>query len=153
MCMKINLRVMTESEYDIFLVRSITEFAKGKEEAEGITPKAAMELSTRTFAELLPEGLSTPDNYLYSYTLEAKVVGNVWFAKRGDGCFIYELYLEENLRGKGLGKQLMALIDEEAKGLGFKTIRLHVFAHNKVAIKLYENTGYVPTNINMVKHL
>lgn len=151
--MKVELREMTAVEFDSFLSRSIIEYAKGKEEAESMTPEAAMELSKRTFAELLPKGLSSKDQYLYSYTLEDKTVGNVWIAKRGDGCFIYELYLDASLRGKGLGKQLMALIDQQALKLGFKTIRLHVFGFNKVAIRLYESTGYEVTNINMVKHL
>lgn len=151
--MKIELRKMTAAEFESFLVRSIAEYAKGKEQAESMRPEAAMELSKRSFAELLPEGLNSKDQYLYSYTIDQKVVGNVWLAKRGDGCFIYELYLDASLRGKGLGKQLMSLIDDEALRLGFKTIRLHVFGFNKVAIKLYENAGYEATNINMVKHL
>lgn len=151
--MKIELRNMSEVEYEKFLARSIVEFAKSKEEAEDMSAEAALELSNRTFHELLPSGLQTPDHYLYSYSLEDECVGNLWLAKRGDGCFIYELYLKAHLRGKGLGKQLMDLIDDKAKELGFKTIRLHVFGFNKVAIRLYESAGYSVTNINMVKYL
>lgn len=151
--MKIALRKMTASEFNVFLTRSIVDYAKGKEEAEDMSKEAALELAQKSFVELLPKGLETPENYLYSYTLEQNVVGNLWLAKRGDGCFIYELYLDASLRGKGLGKQLMSIIDSEAKRLGFKTIRLHVFGFNKVAIQLYKNAGYEITNLNMVKFL
>lgn len=151
--MKVEIRKMTELEFESFLARSIDEYAKGKEEAEDMTPQAAMELSKRSFAELLPEGLQTKESYLYSFTVDNNAVGNVWLAKRGDGCFIYELYLDAALRGKGLGKQLMSLVDDEAKRLGFKIIRLHVFGFNKVARRLYESCGYETTNVNMVKYL
>lgn len=151
--MKVEMREMSAAEYDKFLERSIVEYAKGKEEAESMTSEAAMDLAKRSFAELLPNGLETQDSYLYSYTLDGKAIGNLWLAKRGDGCFIYELYLDASLRGKGLGKQLMSLIDQQALILGFDTIRLHVFGFNKVAIKLYESAGYIATNINMVKKL
>ncbi|MBH49081.1 MAG: GNAT family N-acetyltransferase [Halobacteriovorax sp.] len=151
--MKIELKTMNQSEYESFMARSIPEYAKEKQKAEGLSDQAALELAQKTFSELLPYGLQTEDHHLYCFTLKDQSVGELWLAKRGDGCFIYELYLDESLRGQGLGKQLMALIDSEAKSLGFKVIRLHVFGHNKIATKLYQSCGYEITNLNMAKKL
>ena len=151
--MKIELKTMNQSEYESFMARSIPEYAKEKQRAEGLTAQAATALAKRTFEELLPHGLKSEDQYLYCFTLSGQSVGELWLAKRGDGCFIYELYLDESLRGQGLGKQLMGLIDSEAKRLDFKVIRLHVFGHNKIATKLYQSCGYEVTNLNMTKRL
>tara|TARA_R110000868_G_scaffold248282_22_gene504758 strand:- start:27403 stop:27858 length:456 start_codon:yes stop_codon:yes gene_type:complete len=151
--MKIELKSMTQTEFDSFMARSIPEYAKEKQIAEGLSAQAATELAEKTFSELLPQGLESEDQYLYCFTLEGLSVGELWLAKRADGCFIYELYLNEEYRGKGLGKQLMALIDSEAERLGFKMIRLHVFGHNKIATKLYQSCGYEITNLNMAKKL
>jgi RimJ/RimL family protein N-acetyltransferase len=49
--------------------------------------------------------------------------------------------------------QAMTKLEGEAKRLGLDRIGLHVFGHNSAARPLYEKLGYVPTNINMVKHL
>ncbi len=45
----------------------------------------------------------------------------------------------------------MKEIEIIAKKLGMNKIGLHVFGHNKVARRLYEQLGYEITNINMVK--
>lgn len=42
------------------------------------------------------------------------------------------------------------IIGEE---IGLKSIRLHVFGHNKIARRLYEKLGYIETNIKMKKVL
>ena len=47
----------------------------------------------------------------------------------------------------------MQLIEGQVKQLGFDAIKLHVFGHNKVAIKLYQSAGYVATNMHMMKKL
>tara|TARA_R110000868_G_scaffold127493_4_gene335193 strand:+ start:145 stop:600 length:456 start_codon:yes stop_codon:yes gene_type:complete len=151
--MKIELKKMNQSEYDSFMARSIPEYAKEKQTAEGLTPSEATELAQSTFSQLLPDGLMSKDQHLYCFTLDGRSVGELWLAKRGDGCFIYEIFLEAKLRGQGLGKQLMALVDSEATRLGFKVIRLHVFGHNKIATKLYQSCGYEVTNLNMAKKL
>ena len=55
--------------------------------------------------------------------------------------------------GSGLGKELMGLVDDEARKLGVSSIALHVFAHNQVARALYEKMGYRTTNLWMSKDL
>ena len=59
----------------------------------------------------------------------------------------------EAQRGKGYGKQLMLLIEEKARELGLKSLGLHVFAYNDVALKLYETVGYEVSSLNMRKNL
>lgn len=45
--------------------------------------------------------------------------------------------------GKGLGRQLMAVVEKKAVELGFTELDLKVSVDNPRAIALYEKTGYV----------
>jgi ribosomal protein S18 acetylase RimI-like enzyme len=47
----------------------------------------------------------------------------------------------------------MLAIEEKARELGLKSIELHVFAHNAVAMSLYERIGYKVKSQNMTKEI
>jgi RimJ/RimL family protein N-acetyltransferase len=52
---------------------------------------------------------------------------------------------EASFRGKGLGRHLLALVEDEARILGLSVLDLQVAAFNAVAIALYEKAGYRET--------
>jgi ribosomal protein S18 acetylase RimI-like enzyme len=62
--------------------------------------------------------------------------------------FIYELFVLDEYRGKGISKQLINTAVEQLKQEGYSEIRLSVFEGNK-AIKLYENLGFETRTISM----
>ncbi|CEG27188.1 GNAT family N-acetyltransferase [Bacillus sp. B-jedd] len=62
--------------------------------------------------------------------------------------FIYELFVLEDFRGKGISKQLMETGMDQLKNQGFSEVRLSVYAENQ-AIKLYEKLGFKPRTITM----
>jgi ribosomal protein S18 acetylase RimI-like enzyme len=62
--------------------------------------------------------------------------------------FIYELFVLDEYRGKGISKQLINTAVEQFKQEGYSEIRLSVFEGNK-AIKLYENLGFETRTISM----
>jgi ribosomal protein S18 acetylase RimI-like enzyme len=51
------------------------------------------------------------------------------------------------------GRALLSAVEAEAARLGLTRIGLHVFGHNRVAIRFYETSGYVVTNLVMAKDL
>jgi ribosomal protein S18 acetylase RimI-like enzyme len=53
-----------------------------------------------------------------------------------------ELYLVPEVRNRGLGGRVLALVDAEARALGMRRIFLEVERHNR-AIGLYRRAGYV----------
>jgi diamine N-acetyltransferase len=55
----------------------------------------------------------------------------------GRNAFVDEFYLEENFRGKGIGKKVMEYVTEEAKNLNIKALHLEVEQHNEKALNLY----------------
>ena len=62
-------------------------------------------------------------------------------AEVGGRCvFIEEIFLKENFRGRGLGKEIMAWMEGEYPEV--LRFRLEVTQVNKSAIRLYEKSGY-----------
>jgi ribosomal protein S18 acetylase RimI-like enzyme len=146
---------MTQIEYKVFLERTISEYAKDKVRAGDWAESEALERSRKEFLADLPQGIQTKNQYLYTLYDEDQSVGLIWLRANVDrptkDGFILELYVDEKQRGKGYGKQAMLLIEEKARGLGLKSIGLHVFGVNKVARNLYEAVGYEVTSVNMSK--
>ena len=62
--------------------------------------------------------------------------------------FLYELYVMQEFRGKGISKQLMKIAIEQLKSEGYPEIRLGVFAGNQ-AMNLYKQMGFSERNVTM----
>lgn len=62
--------------------------------------------------------------------------------------FIYELYVRQEFRGKGISKQLMTTAIDHLKLEGYPEIRLSAFVENP-AVQLYEKMGFSARNITM----
>lgn len=62
--------------------------------------------------------------------------------------FIYELYVTQDFRGKGISKHLMKSAIEQLKSEGYPEIRLGVFAGNQ-AMNLYKQMGFSERNVTM----
>ncbi|WP_413290754.1 GNAT family N-acetyltransferase [Bdellovibrio sp. HCB337] len=153
----IKLRKMTSEEYTEYRKFSVANYADEKQKGEGLTPEEALKVAQDSYERLLPQGLETPDQFLFSVIEDAtqKPVGMLWFAKKSQSgkiyAFIYDVVLNPEKRGQGLGKHLIALMEEEARALGCKSVGLHVFGHNTAAIALYEKSGFHTTNRMMKK--
>lgn len=106
------------------------------------------------YKNLLPEDTNTANNYLFTIRNEELNIGMVWLAKKEEHKgFIYDINIWQAHQGKGYGKLAMKQVEVIAKEIGMKMIGLHVFGHNKEARSLYEQLGYVETNIKMEKSL
>lgn len=153
----LKLRKMSEYEYANYLKESLPNYAEEKMKGEGLSKEDALKVAQDSYNRLLPQGLKTENQFLFSVTESAseKVIGTLWFAKKVEGtksyAFIYDILLSPEVRGKGLGKVIISLAESEVRKLGLKSMGLHVFGHNEVAINLYEKTGFRTTNRIMVK--
>lgn len=141
---------------------SVRDYAKDHVDAGNWTEGEALAKSEAQFRELLPNGVSTPGHFLYALEVPGsrEHVGLVWFeADRGPGSkhptsvFIFDLLVYEPFRGRGYGAAAMRLVEARARELGFDSISLHVFGHNRVALALYQKLGYEATNVLMTKKL
>jgi ribosomal protein S18 acetylase RimI-like enzyme len=62
--------------------------------------------------------------------------------------FIYELFVIEEFRGKGISKRLMRTAIDHLKQDGYSEVRLSAFAENQ-AINLYEKMGFNIRTVTM----
>jgi ribosomal protein S18 acetylase RimI-like enzyme len=105
-------------------------------------------------AKQLVEPLLKKDCYYLISTENNKLVGWILIGGSKDQFsnktigFIYELFVLDEYRGKGISKQLINTAVEQLKQEGYSEIRLSVFEGNK-AIKLYENLGFETRTISM----
>ena len=148
---------MTQTEFDAFLEQEIPEYAADNVRAGYWAESESLQKSREAFERLLPQGLQSKDQYLYSIYEGDEAVGVIWMRAEMErpvkSGLIYDLRVDGKFRGKGYGKQGVYLIEDKARELGLKSIGLHVFGYNTVARNLYEGIGYETTSLNMIKQL
>jgi ribosomal protein S18 acetylase RimI-like enzyme len=67
--------------------------------------------------------------------------------------FIYDIFVKEELRGKGIGKKLIEKAESYCRQRGYSRLSLMVSAHNQPALKLYASTGFKKDQIYMDKEI
>ena len=73
------------------------------------------------------------------------------FEYKGRIAFLDELFLSPKARGKGLGKQTLDFIEEQAKLYSVKIIYLEIESHNSIAQKLYLSKNYTIHNRGLMR--
>ena len=69
-------------------------------------------------------------------------VGLAPFPGLENTCEMQKLYLDEAVRGQGLGYTLVEKVEEEARKLGYRNIYLETHTNLAAAIHIYEKSGY-----------
>ena len=114
-----------------------------------------MERSRRLFVEFI-ENPYLGKAWLISF--DGKTVGYVIltfifnFEYGGRIAFVDELYVSENARGKGIGKETMKFLKSESAKLKLKLLYLEVEDHNVNAQQLYLSSGFEFHNRMIMKH-
>ena len=67
--------------------------------------------------------------------------------------YIDDLCVDENYRGRHIGKELYEYVIAFAKEQGFYNLTLNVWSCNESAMKFYEKLGLVPQKVGMEKIL
>ena len=153
-----HLRAMSTAEYDAWLEESIPAYAADKVASGQWTQAESLDLSRKENDELLPLGIATPDNHLYTIVDDQqKAVGMLWFAVKTKFdsriAYVFDLGVQEDRRREGHALGAMTALEAEVRRLGLSGIALHVFGVNAGARALYAKLGFEPTNINLFKPL
>jgi|GEM_PF-755446 len=138
---------------------AVAGYAQDNIDAGRWPAEGAMERSRADFDDSLPQGLSTPANYLFEILdgPGGARVGYLWFAvivKHGlRSAYVYDLEVHPDQRRQGHAKRAFEALEGRVAALGLNSIGLHVFGHNPGAQSLYRQLGYQVTGINMLKTL
>jgi len=155
----VKLIPMTKAEFQAYLEEDIRRYAEANVEAGYWHPSEALEKSRQVHEQLLPDGLATKNQHLFSIVDEAsdKKVGILWVNINIEApipsAFIYDFLIHEDQRGEGYGTQAMKSLEDWLQQKNIETVSLHIFANNKPALKLYEKTGFEITSLDMRKVL
>jgi GNAT superfamily N-acetyltransferase len=151
---------MHEDEWDAWYAWAMTEYADDLVRNESLTPEEALVRSAEEVDRLLTDGLATPGQHLL-VAEEAETgrrVGHLWFGPRTRNpdpavAWLYDIFVEESERGRGIGRAMMDLFEVEARAAGHRRLELNVFGDNPAAKHLYGAIGYVEMARQMGKDI
>ena len=151
------VRPMTSAEFESFRDRLVREYAAEHVRAGNWRREEAEARAAEQTDELLPKGAETPGVLLLmAETAAGEQVGHVWIGlerRQGPGAWIYSIEIAPGQRGKGYGRALLELAEQETARHGVDAIGLNVFGPNTVARNLYESAGYETVSLQMHKQL
>ena len=156
--MAVTLRRASAEEFEGWSAALLSAYVDEIVESGSMSREAAEEKGRRDDAELLPQGVATPGQSIFRVEADGKPVGWLWLAlqhpraESGVG-FIYDITLDEAVRGRGYGRAAMLLAEEEARRNGLHALALNVFGHNARARSLYASLGYRETSVQMRKDI
>ena len=100
--------------------------------------------------DALFELFNTPGSYYYIATIDNKVVGGAGIFPTENlpkgTCELVKLYLHKDVRGTGLGKQLLNTAMQWAKENGYTQVYLESMPELSKAVTIYENIGFQRIN-------
>lgn len=106
----------------------------------------AVDLWFQNFEEelrTLPGAYAPPTGRLYTVEVDGDLAGCFALRPLGeDGCEMKRLYLWEGFRGRGLGRLLANRVIEDAKAIGYRSMRLDTLPQMAEAIHLYHALGF-----------
>jgi len=154
----VTLRHPSAEEYEGWSAAQLDTYVNEIVASGSMSREAAEEKGRRDQAELLPGGLATPGQLIVRVEADGQPVGWLWLALRNPRVevgvgFIYDLVVDEALRGRGYGRATMKLAEEEARSNGLHALALNVFGHNTAARALYSSLGYRETSVQMRKQI
>ena len=135
----LTFRDITAADHDLILPM-VADFYR----TDAVDHEVPVEIMERSFA-----ACADPDEPLLRGVLVSRgeeAVGYVYLtfcysAEVGGRCvFIEEIFLKEQFRGMGLGREIMDWMEREYPEV--RRFRLEVTQVNKSAIRLYEKSGY-----------
>jgi GNAT superfamily N-acetyltransferase len=149
--MSLGLRPLEQAEVDALAPEIERGYAEDIRSNGGLSEEAAR----RKAAEDVPRVLSDPANTLYALEEDGERVGRLWLGERDQQgrrfLWIWDVFVDERHRGRGLGREAMVLVEEEARRRGVSRVELNVFGGNEVARSLYRSLEYEEISIWMGK--
>lgn len=150
----VKLQPLQQDDFEHFVEREIHEYANDHVRNGNWAADDALEKARKEFQSLLPEGLHTKGQYLWSSVDQNNnKVGVLWVPIKDRKAFINDFVVDEEYRGRGFGKQALLAMETELGVMDVESVGLHVFGDNVTAQELYRKMGFETTGIYMRKKL
>ena len=149
----ITLEPIQQEDFERFLDQEIRNYAADHVRNGNWPAEGSLERSRQEFEALLPEGIHSQHQHLWSICRDAEKIGVLWIEAKNAKAFIYDFIIDEPFRGRGYGKQALASMEEKLKAMNIESVGLHVFGDNLGAQELYKKVGFQITGIHMQKKL
>lgn len=149
--MMITLEPMQQEDFDRVIENEIREYAADHVRNGNWPEEGSLEKSRKEFEFLLPAGIQTPNQYIWSLVDDDRKIGFLWVQVKESRAFIYDFLIHEEFRGKGYGKQALAAMDERLQSMNVDSVGLHVFGDNVRAQELYKKMGFEVAGLHMLK--
>jgi len=150
MAAPLELRPMRPAEFDEFVDQHVRDRARNSAFAMALDQGFALIRARDEVSALLTEGLATSNHFLYRPVLgtDRIAVGWVWYSLEARGArmhaLLHELRINETHRRLGLGRKIMALLEDRARKSGAVQMETPAFTHNLRARELLQKVGYMP---------
>ena len=152
--MPVSLRALREDEFPDWLETGRQFYVGDLVRHAGMTQGEAEEKAERDHRAVFPEGRPTEGQHLFVIEDDdGSPIGRLFFAMRPSGAWLYEIELDEAVRGRGLGREAMLAFEARARELGAEKVSLNVFGGNEIARSLYRSLGYGEESVQMGKRL
>ena len=155
--MALRLRPLGEDEVEAFVAAARDGYADDLVRNAGANAGEARAKAERDVAALLVDGRPAEGHHLFVVEDGRGPVGRLWFAERRTGgetvAWVYDLFIHEQHRRRGLARETMGLLEDEARRRGLRKIALNVFGGNAPARALYRSLGYAEVSVWMSKAL
>lgn len=156
--MEVRIREAREDDYPIvYDCMTTTAWNDVPEEEKVISERSLWEQFFRGIAKPLIE---RPGRKIFvAYDDENDFMGYVITGGTGEGSsvipvgMIFDIYVLEQFRKRGIAKMLIEVAEEYCKAQGLWRIKLEVAANNPVAVELYRKAGFKDERILMGKNL
>lgn len=149
----ITLETIQQADFERFLEHEVREYAADHVRNGNWPAEGSLERSRKEFESLLPDGILSQNQYLWSICDGTEKVGVLWVEVKNGKAFIYDFVIEEQFRGRGFGKQALTAMEEKLNAMNVESVGLHVFGDNVGAQELYKKVGFRITGIHMQKRL
>jgi ribosomal protein S18 acetylase RimI-like enzyme len=159
--MDIRLRPLRSDEFVDFLELLRVEYVRSLVEEAGMSTQAAEDKATADHASLFPDQAQQPHHriYLLEDVATGERAGHLFWAERqppgslGTRAYLYELFIDDSFRRRGLGRRALELLEEDARAQGLPGIDLNVWGGNEAARALYRSAGFGERAVFMSKEL
>lgn len=151
--MPLALRRVRDDELADWAQASYRFYVTDLVEHAGMSQAAAEAKARSDQADALAGKKPGAGHHLFFLEEDGVVVGRLWFAEREFGIWLYQIDIDDEQRGRGLGREAMRLFEDEARRLGATEIWLNVHGGNAVARSLYSSLGYGEASVHMTKKL